>query len=181
MRQLNTKFGLRAERVFLVWQEWTGDVVGEGQPEVRARVELLPTPRVSSMNAISRRPYAVGVFPEGTLMVDQISAGAYTKDVLRGLRIPPDSTIAPRADVGQALNPVGVELANDSKVDFWWEIVEDGRGDEVPSRSRYRVFGTPERKEGSLYWAVVLQRADESLNRMGLSQIGVNQSDTTGL
>lgn len=164
--------------MFLVWTSWTGEEVGEGDECIIARVELLPTPRISSFNALARRPYASGVFPEGSIIVDQISCGAYTDDVLKGLRIPRETTSAPRADVGMPVNDRGNgEVATSKKVDFWWEITEDGRGDNPSERKRFRVFGDVERKEGSLYFAVTLQAADEPLSRTGKPQIGVNDSD----
>lgn len=141
-------------------------------------LELLPTPRVSDLSSLTRRPYAAGIFPEGSLRIDQISAGAYTSDVLKGLSIPNQSTSAPRADAGAAVNGNGVERSTNPRIDFWWEIQEDGRGDDPASRERFRVLGRPSRKEGSLYWAVNLEEASEARNRPGTkTQIGVDDSD----
>lgn len=178
LRQLNTRFGLRSSRVFLVWTEWTGVERGEGDENLKARIELLPTPKVGDATAISRRPYSAGVFPEGSLIVTEISAGAYTRDVLMGLAIPRETTTAPRADRGQPINGNGPERTTAPNIDFWYEVVEDGRGDDPAARQRYRVFGYPARKEGSLYWALVLERASEELNRSGQPQIGPNIADT---
>jgi hypothetical protein len=178
LRQLNTRFGLRSNRVFLVWTRWSGAERGEGREEVLAEIELLPTPRISDLTSQSRRPFSAGIFPEGSLRVDQISCGAYTHDHLMGLAIPRESTTAPRADTGSPINQHGDEKSTDPKVDFWWELHEDGRGDDPATRKRFRVFGQPARKEGSLYWAVNLERADEPRNRTGSNtQIGVDQAD----
>lgn len=178
LRQLNTRFGLRSKRVFLVWTEWTGVERGEGDERVIAELELLPTPRVSDLSALSRRPYAAGIFPEGSLRIDQISAGAYTKDVLTGKSIPLPTTTAPRADSGAPVNGHGVERGTNPRIDFWWEIQEDGRGDNPAERLRFRVFGGPTRVEGSLYWAANVELADEARNRAGTStNIGVNAAD----
>lgn len=175
LRQLNTRFGLRSKRVFLVWTRWSGAERGEGEESLLAEIELLPTPRVSDLSSISRRAYAVGVFPEGSIRVDQISAGAYTYDVLRGLSIPSQTTSAPRADTGASVNGDPIEKASDPRIDFWYEVQEDGRGDNPAARQRFRVFGGPSRNEGSLYWAVNLERADEARNRLGTeTNIGVD-------
>lgn len=177
LRQLNTRFGLRSKRIFLVWTTWSGVERGEGVEVLLAQVELLPTPRVSDLTAIARRPFPPGIFPEGALRVDQISAGAYTLDVLNGKSIPRATTSAPRADVGQGVNGKTIEKASNPRIDFWYELQEDGRGDDPAERQRYRVFGGPSRSEGSLYWAVNLERADESRNRLGTeTQIGVNEA-----
>lgn len=176
LRQLNTKFGLRSQRVFLVWTQWSGVERGEGVEQVIAEVELLPTPRISDLTATARRGYSAGVFPEGSLRVDQISAGAYTYDMLTGRFIPGNTTESYDPNDGTAVNQQGSERGTNPTIDFWWELQEDGRGDHPASRFRYRVFGTPSRREGSVYWAVNLERADEERSRTGEPQIGVNQS-----
>lgn len=161
-----------------MWTQWTGKERGEGREELLMELEILPTPRVSDLSSLTRRPYSAGVFPEGSLRIDQISAGAYTSDVLKGLSIPRQETSAPRADTGSPVNGNGVERSTNPRIDFWWEIQEDGRGDDPASRERFRVLGRPNRKEGSLYWAVNLEEADEPRNRLGTeTQIGVNESD----
>src|SRR5690606_22489316 len=88
LRQKYTKFGLRSQRVFLCWSSWSGEERGEGDETLFARVEITPTPRVSDLNALNRRPYAAGVFKEGSVRVDQISAVVFTRDMLSGLVIP---------------------------------------------------------------------------------------------
>lgn len=178
LRQLNTRFGLRSKRVFLVWTEWGGAERGEGDERILFELELLPTPRVSDLGSLTRRPYSAGVFPEGSLRVDQISAGAYTRDVLIGKSIPCSTTSAPRADQGSPVNAHGLELGTNPRIDFWWEIQEDGRGDDPAQRFRFRVFGGPSRIEGSLYWAVNLELADEARDRTGTeTSIGVDAGD----
>lgn len=179
LRQLNTRFGLRAQRVFLVWTEWTGAERGEGEEKLLVELELLPTPRHTDFGAVGRRPYSAGIFSEGSVRIDQISAGAYTSDILMGLTIPLKTTTAPRADRGADVNsPDGIEKRSNKRIDFWWEIQEDGRGDSPAARQRYRVYGSPNRDEGKLYFSVNLERADEARNRLGTStQIGVNASE----
>lgn len=178
LRQLNTRFGLRSKRVFLVWSVWSGAERGEGTERVLYEIELLPTPRVSDLSSLARRPYSAGVFPEGSIRVDQISAGAYTRDVLVGLSIPRQTTEAPRADQGSAINKHDYEKGTDPRIDFWWEVQEDGRGDNPARRVRFRIFGGPSRNEGSLWWAVNLELADEARSRDGSStSIGVDSGD----
>lgn len=172
LRQLSTRFGLRPQRVFLVWTEWSGEHRGEGTESLLAEVELLPTPRVSDATALARRGYSAGAIPEGTLRVDQISAGRYTADMLWGLRIPDDGA-------GRVLSESEAEPSSKSNVDFWYEMQEDGRGDNPARRERFRLFSSPHREAGSLYWSVNLESASEPRNRAGDStQIGLNEADS---
>jgi hypothetical protein len=165
--------------VFLVWSEWTGEERGEGTERVIAEIELLPTPRVSDLASLARRPYSAGVFPEGSLRVDQISAGAYTRDMLLGRvipTVPPTSTNGGRTPT-HAVNAHGVERGTDDRIDFWWELREDGRGDSPAERIRFRVFAGPSRLEGSIGWAVNIELASEARARDGSTQMGVNAGD----
>lgn len=172
LRQLNTRFGLRSQRVFLVWTRWTGEERGEGDESVLARVELLPTPRVSDMSAIALRPWSAGMFPEGMLRVDQISAGAYTAENLKGLTIPSEGARAPRPPGSTPVSGTLLEPRSSERVDFFWEIAEDDRGDgQLTHRRRFRLFGEPARREGSLYWTVALEAASDELTRAGESRI----------
>lgn len=182
LRQLNTKFGLRPNRVFLVWSEWTGLERGEGREAIITRVELLPTPQVSDLTALNRRPFSLGVFPEGSLRVDQISVAVYTRDMLNGLAIP---TVDQRGCIcgcrparpyrADGVEQRGDERTADPQVDFWWEVVEDGRGDDPPAHLRFRVLGEVERK--AFGWAVNLEASDEETDRNGRPQIGPDTSE----
>lgn len=191
IRGIPVKLGLRSKRVFLVWTHWTGEERGEGDEFVLARVELQPTPLVSDLSSVSRRPYSIGWFAEGSIRCSEISSARYTYDQLTGLEIPTDavrercaSCCGPVAPLGGApVNPSGpcfVERVGRADVDFWWEIVEDGRGDQPPIRFRYRILGGPSRDEEGFQWVVNLEAASEALSRDGRPNIGPDQ-DTRGL
>jgi hypothetical protein len=182
------KFGARPKKAFLVWTHWTGEERGEGVEFVFARVEVLPIPVVSDLTSISRRSYSIGQFPEGSIRVSEISFGKWTYDMLTGLRIPTEavrmrcgsccSPVKPLAS--SPVNPAGPcfsEMKIRDDIDFWWEIVEDGRGDEPPLRTRYRVLGAPDRDIDGMQWVINLEAASESLSRLGAPQIG-NDADT---
>jgi hypothetical protein len=176
VRQLATKFGARARRVYLVWVESTGETVGSGYESVRARRELLPTPRVTDATAITRRPMTVGVVPDGSVRVDQISAGWYTEDHLRGIVIPedygnpcerphyPGTTVAGTIVRPRVADPIA----------FFYEIVEDGRGDDPPIRRRYKLGATPWRNETGAQWGIMLEPMSSDLDRAGNSTLGVD-------
>ncbi len=168
IRQLATRLGIRPYRVFLVWTRATGAVVGEGEENIFARVEILPTPRVD-LSAMVRRPWTMGILPEGTCRVDRVSV-AFTNDQLKGLVIP-----APRCRSatfeGQLLAGDWVKPQSDEQCDFFYEVVEDGRGDELPERRRFRLYGEPVRDAGNVSWSLMLEPASDPLGRDGKSQL----------
>lgn len=209
LRQRLTTFGLRSDRVFLVWTTFSGAARGEGDERELARVELLPTPRVSDMTAINFQPYAAGILPNGVLRIDRIS-NLYTEDQLRGRAIPigiegklgqrvgcgggvdpfaADTT--PSGDSGELTDPPrnppvtnesalldqgvigpGGQLCIEEPFDFFYEIVEDGRGDDPASREKFRLFGHPWRNENGFEWALLLERVSEDRNPSGESMLG---------
>ena len=69
--------------------------------------------------------------------------------------------------VSTSLTPRRTRTAFLLDVNFFWEIVEDGRGDPQPLRARYRVNGVPFRAGGQVQWMVVLERASQDLDRSG--------------
>lgn len=158
LRQLSTRFGLRSSRVFLVWVRWTGDERGEGRAQEPVRVELLPTPRIRDQTSVVYNPLAGGVLPVGTLRVDLVSV-EYTSDQLEGRAVPG--------------RPRGEAVPADW--DFFYEVVEDGRGDNPPERERFRIFGKPSRDEGAMGWVLLLERTAEDLSRDGRVQVGPDE------
>lgn len=164
VRQLSTRFGLRPYRVFLTWTKAEGALVGRGDEAVITRVEILPTPRVTDMSALARRPWSVGILPEGTVRVDRVSV-LFTADNLSGLVIPDDPPR--RVPGGQRVSGTALVPKTDPQVDFFYEIVEDGRGDELPRRDRFRLFGQPYRDAGSISWTILLEAASDPTDRAG--------------
>lgn len=154
LRQFNTRFGIRPYRVFLVWTRYGGQERGEGAERLVARVELLPTPKVVDLSSIALTGMAAGVIGIGTLRVSEIST-CYTQDTLAGKFIP--------------------EYHEDripEPFDFCYEVVEDGRGDPLPVRGKYRLAAVPFRDAAKLQWTVLLERVAEDNHRDGSSRIG---------
>ena len=177
IRQIPTRFGLRSDRVFLVWTRTDGERRGEGNETEVARLEILPTPRVSDQTSIQFAPYSAGVLPVGSVRVDRISA-QYTEDVLRGEKVPDEA------------RPPGAALQQPT--DFFYEIMSDDRGELPPAgcgneneqmpllrgtsvrpRARYRIAAEPERREGSVDFVVALERISEDRRHDGKSRTGV--------
>jgi hypothetical protein len=153
LRQLNTNFGMRPYRVFLVWQVWSGSEVGEGDVTTVAECELLPTPLLSTMDAVALDPRSAGILPIGMLRITEVSIDRYTRDRLWGLDIP---------GVGRFdhIPPL---------YSFFYEVREDGRGDCPPWRMKYRLANEPHRMTEQLMWQFAIERISEDRYRDGKS------------
>jgi hypothetical protein len=152
LRQIATKLGLRPYRVFLVWTKFTADERGAGDEREVLRKEILPTPRVENLDAVSYTPYAVGIVPVGSIRVTRVSAREFTADMLRG----------------RATN----EDRIDEPYSFFYEVVEDGRNDSMPIRMKYRLSATPFLQAGKTQWVLLLERISEDRDRSGESKLG---------
>lgn len=152
LRQFATKFGIRPYRLFLTWSLWSGTERGEGEERVVKRVEVLPTPKVTDLTSQSLAAFSGGVLPLGSVRVSEISAATMTLDVLTGRMYP---------DAHEDHVPDGVS--------FYYELVEDGRGDPQPLRAKYRPAAVPFRDAGRVQWVVVLERVSEDNQRDGTS------------
>ena len=153
-RQVAVRVGLHSRRVFLVWEKWTGFERGEGRELEVLRLEILPTPKIIGLDAVALNPFSAGILPVGSIRVEKISA-TYTEDQLRGLTYP-----VLHAD--HINNPY----------DFFYEVVEDGRGDPQPIRQKYRLAAQPWRREGLIQWQIVLERISEDAKRDGTTRYG---------
>lgn len=151
VRQFSTKLGLRPLRVFLVWTEWGGAEHGEGTERIEVRHEILPTPRVVDISNVALKPMSAGLVEEGTLRVDRVTV-SLTEDVLTGRRKP---------------GPGECWVDADPRADFFYEVVEDGRGDNPADRKRFRLAATPERRAGEQDWVLVLERTAGDMERDG--------------
>ena len=177
LRQLNTRFGLRPYRCFLVWTRWSGSERGEGHETVidGGRLELLPTPKVRSLDNVAAQFFSGGVLPVGSLRVSEISA-LYTRDQLVGLAVPNGAfTCAndpPNRDSAFALPPRPSVNSLPQPFDFYWEVAEDGRGDDPAARSKFRPAAWPNRNPGGVQWEMLLERVSSDANRDGSSTDG---------
>src|ERR1019366_3399918 len=175
LRQFATRFGLRSYRVALLWTRWSGDERGQGKELSSARLEILPTPRVKSLDSVAYRAFSGGLLPVGSVRVTEISA-LFTSDQLRGIAIPspefawendpplPTSALCLPA----RLDPKGLP----DPLDFYWEVWEDGRGDDPAERQKYRLLATPYRHAGAVQWEGMLERVHADAVRDGSSTSG---------
>jgi hypothetical protein len=158
-RQIGVRSGLRSRRVFLVWTTWDGAERGEGNEVELSRMELLPTPRVTGLDAVAMQSFSAGVLPEGSIRVELVSV-LYTEAQLNGFIVPPsERCLAPL--VWNPPPPNG---------SFFYEVVEDGRGDVLPTRQKYRLASQVWRREGRVSWSFVLERISEDSTTAGPSR-----------
>lgn len=153
LRQLNTKFGLRPQRVWLVWREWSGGERGQGDVIEKKRIEILPTPKADSLDSVTYSVFHAGTVPAGSIKLSEVSL-RLTYDELTGHMLP------------------NGELHTDNipqPWEFYYELVEDGRGDPEPVHQRYRILSYPFRKAGAVMWSVMLERISEDDDRQGKS------------
>jgi hypothetical protein len=148
--QFNTKFGIRPYRVFLVWSRWTGEDRGEGNETICHRIEIIPTPKLD-VSGVRYVGSPIGRLPDGTVNVSEITVN-YTADQLSGLVFPREhEDILPEPN------------------DFYYEVVEDDRGDPAPQRAKYRLASQPMRDAAMVMWRVTLERMSEDNLRNGRS------------
>lgn len=153
VRQIATILGARPYRVFLIWTRWSGEERGEGVETQVQSIEVLPTPRVQNLDAVTFSLYHAGTLPVGSIKVDRISGAVFTSDILKGDWV-----------------PVNHEDFIPEPTEFMYEVVEDGRGDNPAVRSRFRLLSFPFRRATQVDWTVMLERVGEDRNRYAQSQ-----------
>ena len=150
IRQVATRLGARPYRCFLVWSTWDGGVRGEGNEIETARVEILPTPVVTSMDSIALNPQNIGLVQVGDVKVTEVSV-AFTEDTLLGRTNGATQVEQPYA--------------------FCWEVIEDGRHTGIlPVRTKFRVRGRPVLQADNAQWVVNLERVGDDRRRDGSPQ-----------
>jgi hypothetical protein len=164
LRQFATRFGIRPYRVFLTWTRWSGQERGQGSETVIGRIEILPTPKVVSLDNVRAQFFSGGVLPVGSLRLSGISA-LYTQDQLTGLAVPPDADFIEDNDPPRRRSAAIVSASPKPSLkslpeplDFYWEVHEDGRGDDPPQHNKFRLAAWPSREAGNVQWVCMLER-----------------------
>jgi hypothetical protein len=143
-RQVATEIGARPYQVFLVWGTWGGRERGEGDFGEVARVQLLPNPKVETMQFTST-PYSAGQLPVGAVRVSGIST-SYAQPVLQGDELPNGQ----RFDKQKRTN------------EFFFEVVQDDRHETInPERARMRLLSGPVLIPTRVSWEMQLERSSE--------------------
>jgi hypothetical protein len=162
--RVSVRLGFRVYRVFLTWTR-SGlsprSERGDGRERLVARAELLPVPRVQDLSGLLRRSWSTGTVSEGSVRVDGVSVLRYTEDELRGLKVP-DGCECELAE-GESLR---------RNTDFFYEVVEDGRGDDPALRRRFRLMTAPFRDAERATWVLALEKSDRDSKRDGTPEGG---------
>ena len=145
LRDLLTQAGLRPYIVRWIRTKWSMGERGLGTEEVALSTDVLPTPKVLSLEGLDNVTTLVGSDEFGTLRIEKIS-GRFTEDDLMG-----------RGPTGEGI---------DYDTNFYWEIEYPNADGSFPGiRRRFEVSGTPVFKPGSFEWVVSLVRAGENRTR----------------
>lgn len=152
IRQLASDFGARPYRVFLVHAQWTGQVRGIGQPREVSRTELIPTPKITSMDSTTQQVSEFGRTEEGSIRLTEISA-RYSEDDLLGKT--PDMV---KPDLPKT---------NLRNFEFFYEVVQQHAGVDRPARRRYIPEATPDLKATSCQWTINLTKQEQDRTRDG--------------
>jgi hypothetical protein len=157
-RALNSKFGLRPYRVFLVHVRWTGKRRGEGEQQLMSRREILPVPRVRDMDSVRRNVHSTGVIEEGDIVIDEISA-----------RIPEDDLMGRTCDLQDPTR----RLTSIPNADFYWEVVEKRPSSPGPVIRRFSPpAAVPALGRAGMGWRVTLTKQEQDRGRGGSSTRG---------
>lgn len=147
-RETPMRMGLRPYRVYLVHVTYPGGERRAGAGREISRVEILPQPEVVSLDNVALRASEAGIVRMGMVQLKGVSTCAYTRDQLEGHTI---TTLA------QDTLPKNLE--------FFYEVVEDGRGDARPIRDKFRLAATPHRDTNTIDWRVTLERIGDDERR----------------
>lgn len=146
LRDMLTRFGLRAYKVTQVRIQWSGLSRGSGTPTTVAEDVMLPTPKLSGVNALGQVVQPVGLDELGSLEMSQVS-GRFSEDSLLG-RGPGGTPIPPNEE-------------------FFYEV-EFFPADDGPSvRRRFFPDSAPVYKPGALQWTMRLVKANNDRERNG--------------
>lgn len=148
-REKASLIGARPFRLFLVWTVFSGKERGQGEERILERHEVEPRPRIDK-GGITRNPALVGIVAVGSVRVDELST-RYTYDELLGLLLPGGRAVP----------------ADQGRVTFFYEVVEDGRGDNPPERLRFRLFNTPSLEAENAQWVLILEPVSDAMKRNG--------------
>lgn len=146
LRDLLTKFGLRSYKVSMVRVRWSGGARGAGTPTVELEEVMLPTPKLSGLDALTEINQPIGLDELGSIELSQIS-GRYSEDQLLGFA------------------PGGRDIEPD--VEFFYEIEFFPSADGPSHRRRFNPRSAPTYHAGGLQWSIRLEKGNADRERNG--------------
>lgn len=146
VRDLSSRLGFRQYTVKVIRTRWSSGRRSVGIEEVVSELELLPTPEVVDLGAISEVVTGFGTNESGSLQVTKISH-RYTEEFLLGV------------------DPVGRAPGPDEQV--YYEV-QFWRPDGQPAeRRRMQIAAAPSYSAERMQWTVTLGQANENRERGG--------------
>jgi hypothetical protein len=149
VRDLFTSLGARQYEVTLIWTRWSGGERGVGFETVVHALQILPTPEISDLTAVSRELQAIGMEESGGIKISEISP-RFDEDTLIG-----------RAVVG----PLGAPIPED--VSFYWEVAYTSAPESPSLRRRFVPKSAPNSDPTAFEWTIELLRAAGDRGRDG--------------
>lgn len=150
LRDMLTQFGLRTYKVSMIRLQWSGGRRGRGAPIIVSEEALLPTPKISSLDALTELVQPVGVDELGAIELTQIS-GRYTEEQLTGKGVD-GSPIPPNEE-------------------FFYEIEFFPQAGPSKKR-RFQTKTAPNYFPGKLQWVLRLEKANDNRALNGDPQSG---------
>lgn len=138
VRQVATDLGARPYTVHMIKTRWSEGERGYGVEEVIDDTEILPVPKVDSLNAVSLQLQSIGLDEIGDLRITEISP-RYTEFQLLGK------------------TPEGNPL--DRNESFFYEVTFYGADGNPPIRRRFQPRNVPSFEPTRLQWTISLVRA----------------------
>lgn len=146
VRDIYTQLGLRTYSIKIIRTSWSGGRRGVGIEYIKEQLDVLPTPKISSMDEITEVLQPIGLDELGSIRLSEIS-GRFTEDELLG-RI-----------------PNGIPIDKDEQV--FYEI-EFPRADGISGvKRRFVPRSAPYYEASTLQWSVRLERTREDRSRNG--------------
>jgi hypothetical protein len=133
-----------------------------GDSQEHARVEILPTPNLRSLDNLALDPRAAGILPVGMVRLTEVTM-SLTNDQLRGWAVPNlANATTPGAPIDHVPQPF----------DFFYEVQADDRSGGPEVRRRFRPATDPFLDAENVQWTITLERVSEDANRDGTSSYG---------
>lgn len=148
VRNLYTKFGMRAYKVRVVKVRWSGERRGQGVPQIAATIDLLPTPRVMDLSTMTEILNPIGLDESGSIVISEIS-GRFTDDQLR------------------LVDDDGEGPAPNEEVFYEIEYPQPNGARSTSIKRRFSLRSAPDYSPGRFQWTLRLERANEDRTRQG--------------
>lgn len=146
LRDIATDLGFRPYVVRLIWTQWSGGRFGHGVEQIVQTEDLLPTPKVESLDPLDTEILPIGAEETGSITVSEISP-RYTEDFLSGV-------------FSQQLS------AGTPGIQFFWEV-EQVLPNQSGEKRRFTLDRPPSYEATKLQWSVKLIRAYANRARNG--------------